>query len=109
MKYTSSLSNSVLEIKIEGDLLGAENSLDLVEEINTAINNQSLYAVMDMSGVRYMNSSGIGLLVTLFTKYKNKSGNFAIINPTEQVTKLLVMTKLNTLIKTVLKSEEVKN
>ena len=109
MKYTSFISDSILGIKIEGDLLGAENCLDMIEDINSAINTENLYAVMDMSGVRYMNSSGIGLLVTIYTKYKGKSGNFAIINPTEQVTKLLTMTKLNTLIKTVLKSEDVKN
>jgi len=109
MKYTSIIKDSILQIAVDGDLLGAENSIDLIEEINTALNNENIYAVLDMKNVRYMNSSGIGLLVTLYTKYKNKSGNFAIINPTEQVKKLLVMTKLDTLIKIVTNPEEVKN
>jgi anti-sigma B factor antagonist len=50
---------------------------------------------VDIAQVRYMNSTGIDVLITLLTKFRNKGGEIVIINPSEQVKKLLIITKLN--------------
>ena len=99
MKYNIREDNSNLIISIEGDLLGVNDTILLLDEINDKINQGKLKAVIDMSGVRYMNSSGIGILITIYTKFKNKGGNAVILNPTDQTLKLLSMTKLDTVIK----------
>lgn len=52
--------------------------------------------VVDLEQVRYMNSSGIGVLITLLTKIKNNKGKMVLVNPSEQIVKLLEITKLNT-------------
>jgi anti-sigma B factor antagonist len=42
-----------------------------------------------------MNSSGLGVLITVLTKLRNKGGEVVLLNPSEQVKKLLLITKLN--------------
>ena len=97
MNYTSEIKNQVLFLHLEGDLIGETNGLELMELVNDKINSNILNAAIDLSSVRYMNSSGIGVLITLLTKFRNKSGEVVLINPSEQIKKLLIITKLNSI------------
>ena len=50
--------------------------------------------------------SGIGVLITLLTKFRNKNGELFIIKPSGQVNKLLIMTKLQAIFNIVDSEEE---
>ncbi|MFN3403661.1 MAG: STAS domain-containing protein [Cytophagaceae bacterium] len=95
MKYISEVKNNILFIALQGDLIGENNGLELVDLVNDKLNESILYCSIDLSQVRYMNSSGIGVLITLLTKFRNKGGEVVLINPSEQIKKLLIITKLN--------------
>ncbi|MDF2456935.1 MAG: anti-anti-sigma regulatory factor [Cytophagaceae bacterium] len=97
MNYTSQIKDQILFLHLEGDLIGETNGLELMELVNDKINSNILHAAIDLSNVRYMNSSGIGVLITLLTKFRNKSGEVVLINPSEQIKKLLIITKLNSI------------
>jgi anti-sigma B factor antagonist len=95
MKYESKTIDKALVIKLQGDLIGEDNGIELVDHVNDKINDAIILCAIDLSEVRYMNSSGIGVLITLLTKFRNKGGEFVLINPSEQIKKLLIITKLN--------------
>ncbi|MDX2197044.1 MAG: STAS domain-containing protein [Cytophagales bacterium] len=99
MKFTEKTENNILQLTFHGDLLGIGDTLELMDLINEKINAGVLKSIINMKDVRYMNSSGIGILITIYTKFKNRNGEAVIINAAEQITKLLNMTKLNTVIK----------
>lgn len=99
MKYSGKIEKNILIVKFESDLLGATDNLELMDYINDAINQGVLKAVIDMSGVKYMNSSGIGVLITIYTKFKNRAGEAVVCSAGESIMKLLVMTKLDAVIK----------
>ncbi|WP_370089820.1 STAS domain-containing protein [Ekhidna sp.] len=94
MKYTQELSNGILKLNFSGDLIGENNGPEVVELANDAIADGITHCLLNISDVRYINSSGIGVLITLLTKFRNKNGELYIINPSEHVNKLLIMTKL---------------
>lgn len=94
MKYTKEIEGNIIHLNFDGDLIGENNGPELVELANEVINNGIVNCLLDISNVRYINSSGIGVLITLLTKFRNKSGELYLINPSENVNKLLVMTKL---------------
>ncbi|WP_375581026.1 STAS domain-containing protein [Marivirga tractuosa] len=95
MDYKKEVVDNILNLEISGDLIGENNEPGLVELLNDHINKGITKCIIDISGVRYMNSSGIGVLITILTKLRNKDGEVVLINPSEQVKKLLVITKLN--------------
>lgn len=99
MKYTNTIDKNTLFITFDGDLLGAGDNLDLMDNINDALNQGVKKAIINMSKVKYMNSSGIGVLITIYTKFKNRSGEAVVCNVAETIMKLLVMTKLDAVIK----------
>jgi anti-sigma B factor antagonist len=106
MKYNSKVSDNILVIQLQGDLIGEENGLELVDHINDKINQNVKLCAIDLSEVRYMNSSGIGVLITLLTKFRNKGGEVVLINPSEQIKKLLIITKLNAIFNIVTSEQE---
>jgi anti-sigma B factor antagonist len=97
MKYSNFIKDSILFIQLQGDLIGESNGLELVDMVNDKLNESVVLCAIDLAEVRYMNSSGIGVLITLLTKFRNKGGEVVLINPSEQIKKLLIITKLNSI------------
>lgn len=107
MTYTQEVSGSILKLNFSGDLIGENNGPELVELANEVLSNGTNYCLLDISDVRYINSSGIGVLITLLTKFRNKGGDLYLINPSEHVDKLLIMTKLQAIFNIADSEEEV--
>ncbi len=93
--YSHDLIDDLLVINFSGDLIGEQSGPELMDIINDRINQSVLFAAIDISDIRYINSSGIGVLITILTKFRNKGGEVILVNPSEHVKKLLVITKLN--------------
>ena len=107
MKYTQEVSEKFLRIKFSGDLIGENNGPELVELANNVLSKGIAYCLLDISNARYINSSGIGVLITLLTKFRNKNGDLYLINPSDHVNKLLIMTKLKAIFNVAASEEEV--
>ncbi|MBI3218102.1 MAG: STAS domain-containing protein [Cyclobacteriaceae bacterium] len=105
MNFSQEIKESVLTLRIAGDLIGEDSGTQLVGAVNDAVSHKVLTCIIDISELRYINSSGIGVLITILTKFRNKGGEVYLMNPSESVKKLLVITKLNAIFQ-VIKSED---
>ncbi|MGK7395261.1 MAG: STAS domain-containing protein [Candidatus Cyclobacteriaceae bacterium M3_2C_046] len=97
MKYKHEIKEDVVILHLEGDLIGENQGTEIIEMINDFLNEDIRLAAVDISQLRYINSSGIGVLITILTKFRNKEGEVVLIKPSEQVKKLLIITKLNSI------------
>lgn len=97
MNYTHEIINGVLILKLSGDLIGENHGPELISIVNDSINEDIIFCAIDIHEVRYINSSGIGVLITILTKFRNKGGEVVLIRPSESVEKLLIITKLNSI------------
>ncbi|MGF1637504.1 MAG: STAS domain-containing protein [Cyclobacteriaceae bacterium] len=97
MKYTHDIKEDILFLKFEGDLIGENHGSELVSVVNDHLNKNIVHCAIDISAVRYINSSGIGVLITMLTKFRNKGGEVVLIKPSKTVEKLLLITKLNSI------------
>lgn len=95
MTFNFKQDNDLMIIRFEGDLIGEENGPEIIENVNDTLSNNISKCAVDISEVRYINSSGIGVLITILTKFRNKGGEVVLVNPSDHVKKLLVITKLN--------------
>ena len=99
MTFKSYENQGVIVLQIEGNLIGEEVGAGLLDAANDAINNGLVQCAIDIEKVKYINSSGIGVLITLLTKFRNQEGEVIIVNPSEHVKKLLIITKLTAIFK----------
>lgn len=105
MKFNTHTKNDVVFFHLAGDLIGAQDSIEIFNEASDQIAEGRLKCIINISELRYINSSGIGILITLLTKFRNKGGEVCLLQPSENVQKLLIITKLNAIF-TIANSEE---
>ena len=97
MEYSHEIQNNVLVLKLSGDLIGENHGPELISIINDTINDDIIFCAIDIQNIRYINSSGIGVLITILTKFRNRGGEVVLVKPSESVQKLLIITKLNSI------------
>jgi anti-sigma B factor antagonist len=107
MTFAQEIRSNALILRISGDLIGEDNGALLVGAVNDAVSHKVLCCIVDISGLRYINSSGIGVLITILTKFRNKGGEVYLMKPSESVKKLLVITKLNAIFQVIQSEQEV--
>ena len=107
MNFAQEIKGGSLILRITGDLIGEDSGTQLVEAVNDAMSHKVLTCIIDISELRYINSSGIGVLITILTKFRNKGGEVYLMNPSESVKKLLMITKLNSIFQVVASEAEV--
>lgn len=99
MDYKHKIKDDVLELSFSGDLIGENHGAELIGIVSEALDSNAKFACIDISEVRYINSSGIGVLITILTKFRNKDGEVVLIKPSQHVQKLLIITKLTNIFK----------
>jgi anti-sigma B factor antagonist len=107
MIFEQEVKENALVLKLSGDLIGEDNGANILEKVNNALQDQIRVCIIDISRLRYINSSGIGVLITILTKFRNKGGEVYLMKPSETVQKLLVITKLNAIFHIIQNEDEV--
>jgi anti-sigma B factor antagonist len=80
------------------DLTGRLWILDLPlrDLMNGLLGEGKRYFVLNLAGVDYIDSSGLGQLISIWTSIRNKTGHLTVFNPTKRVQRLLDITRLDT-------------
>ncbi len=99
MKFTYKDKWPVHIIYFSGDLTSGDND-KLIEHVNNKIENGCFHYVLDLSDIKHINSIGIGLLIRILTKSRIVGGETVLINISKELSKLLLITKLDTVFKT---------
>ncbi|RAV99919.1 STAS domain-containing protein [Pseudochryseolinea flava] len=107
MNFSHEVKSGKLILKLSGDLIGEDNGASVIEIVSNQLQHGVLTCIVDISELRYINSSGIGVLITILTKFRNKGGEVYLMKPSESVQKLLVITKLNAIFQVVQSESEV--
>ncbi len=106
MEISHQINDDCLVLSLKGDLIGEQDGAQILEVVNDAQNAKVMVILISLEDVRYMNSSGLGVLITLLTKVKNKGGELALMSVSDQILKLLQITKLDAVFKIYKDQEE---
>ncbi|HEV2665796.1 MAG TPA: STAS domain-containing protein [Blastocatellia bacterium] len=86
----------VVILEMFGRITIGEGSKDLKDAVDKLLNSGRNKIVLNLGGVSYVDSSGIGELVSRYTTTKNAGGRLKLLNPTKKIKDLLMITKLLT-------------
>src|SRR6516164_1317598 len=96
MKATTRQVNSVSVVDLSGRITLGEGCSQLRELIRDLLSKGQKKILLNLGEVTYIDSSGIGELVSAFTTVKNAGGELKLLNLTKKVHDLLQITKLYT-------------
>ncbi len=94
--YKSKTQKKTTIYSLEGELIDRSQAIGMMEEIETAISKNSTKFLLDLESLKYMNSSGLNVIINILTKARKAGGDVAICCVNKKINELLVITKLNT-------------
>lgn len=96
MKISERTQDGVIIFSLEGKIMGGEPSTVLRGKINETLEAGHKKVVLDLGGVDWMNSIGLGLLVSVLNTVKGAGGQLRLAS-IDKIEKILMITKLVTI------------
>ena len=96
IKASTRLLDSVTIVDLSGRITLGEGSSTLRETVRDLISKGQKNILLNLGDVTYIDSSGIGELVSSFTSVNNQGGRLKLLNLQKKVHDLLQITKLYT-------------
>ena len=96
MKSNTRQVNGVTIVDLSGRITLGEGSVLLRDQVRDLLSRGNKKILLNLGEVNYIDSSGIGELVSAFTTVRNQGGELKLLNLTKKVHDLLQITKLYT-------------
>ena len=96
MKLSSQERDGVIILEPKGKILGGPDATLLKDQLQSLIEQGKTRVVIDLAEVDYMNSTGLGILISTLTSLRKANGELKLANVTEKIQSLLTITKLVT-------------
>ena len=94
MKANARHHGKVTVLDLSGKITIGDGDIKLREAVNALLDEGRKNILLNMSGISYMDSAGIGELVACYKRATEKGASLKLLNPTGKVQDLLVLTKL---------------
>jgi anti-sigma B factor antagonist len=96
MKVATRQVDGVTILDLSGRITLGEGSVTLRDAVHDVLAKGSKKILLNLENINYIDSSGIGELVSGFTSVRNSGGELKLLNLTKKVHDLLQITKLYT-------------
>jgi anti-sigma B factor antagonist len=96
MKASTRQVDGITIVDLSGRITLGEGSVVLRDNIRDIVGQGHKKILLNLGDVTYIDSSGIGELVSAFTTVRNQGGELKLLNLTKKVHDLLQITKLYT-------------
>jgi anti-sigma B factor antagonist len=87
-------------LDLSGKITIGEGSVQLREAVRGLLDSGKKEILLNLGDVSYVDSSGIGELVSSYTTCSNQGGHLKLLNLTKKIQDLLMITKLLTVFQT---------
>ena len=96
MKLSFHEKNGVMVLEPRGKIMGGPDATILHDKLHDLIAEKKLKVVVNLSDVDWMNSTGLGILISGLTTLRNNQGDLKLASVTDKIQSLLTITKLIT-------------
>ena len=97
LRIETQISGDVFIVRCDGRIVFGDEGAALRERIGNMLSG-SPRIVVNLNGVHYVDSGGLGILVGLPVSARNRGGELKLVSPSQRVSDLLRRTRLDTII-----------
>ena len=94
--FSTRQSDGITIVDLKGRITLGEGSVTLRDMVHNLLSKGQKRILLNLGDVNYIDSSGIGELVSAFTAAKKQDGEVKLLNLTKRIHDLLQVTKLYT-------------
>ncbi|MCK4633160.1 MAG: STAS domain-containing protein [candidate division Zixibacteria bacterium] len=94
MKLSSKEQAGIVILEPRGKIMGGPDASLLHDKLHECIDGNQNRIIIDLAQVDWMNSTGLGILISSYTTLRNNGGHLKLANVTDKIKSLLTITKL---------------
>lgn len=106
MKMKTHETYGAAVIEFHGNITGGNEAEEFHQLLHKLLDEGKKNIIIDLKETLFMNSSGLGMLISGYTTIKNGGGNLKLANTTDKINSLLVITKLTSVFESFSSIEE---
>ena len=100
MSVKEKFDGDVAIVSVSGNLMGGPETTAVHDKVREIVGKGHKKLVIDLGGVKWINSSGLGVLMGSMTTMKNAEGEMKLANVSDRIQSLFMITKLITIFET---------
>ncbi|HOJ03136.1 MAG TPA: STAS domain-containing protein [Bacteroidota bacterium] len=94
MNIKEEFRGDVVVLEMKGNLMGEPDTTELRDAVKHLVRDGFLKIVLDVGKLKWVNSSGLGALISALATVNNGGGDMRIANVTEKINSLFMITQL---------------
>ena len=96
MKIKERKRDGVAVLEMSGRLMGGPDSEAFDEVLKTLIHEGCRNVIVNMEKVRWVNSTGLGILISGYTTLKKSGGELKLLKVSDRIENIFIVSKLYT-------------
>jgi len=100
MKLRERVVDGIVVLELSGKIMGGPDATVINDKLHDLAESGRNKVVADLAKVNWMNSSGLGILISGLTTMRNAGGDLKLAAITDRIQSLLMITKLLTVFDT---------
>ena len=94
MKFSSRLVGDVTVYDLKGGLEGGPDTFAIKDDVKKELDQGRRKFLLNMDGVDYVSSTGVGIIVSVYSSIMSAGGSMKISNANTRVSRIMMITKL---------------
>ena len=95
MKIKRREVDGITVLDLSGEMYGGPDNMKLVEMITKLVEEKKLDLILNLSKVKWISSTGLGIMVSARSRYAKEGGVIKLMSPNDRVLGILQVTRLN--------------
>ncbi len=96
MKIRERRRDGIAILDMSGKLMGGPDAEAFNEVLRTLMHEGVLNFIVNMEKVKWVNSTGLGILISGYTTVKRAGGELKLLKVTERIENIFIVSKLST-------------
>jgi anti-sigma B factor antagonist len=97
MKLKREDNGEVTVLRMEGKLMGGPDADEFRKTLKDLLSTDRKKILVDMGKVSWVNSTGLGILISGYTTLQNSGGTLKLLHVNKRIDQIFMVTKLNTI------------
>ena len=94
MKFFPRMDGDVVILELKGGLEGGPSSYQIKDVVREQLEAGQRKFLINLDKVNYVNSTGIGIMASIYSSISNAGGQMKICNAKDKVSRVMMVTKL---------------
>ncbi len=86
---------TVVILDLHGKLMGGPDADSFRDTLRSLLDEGKKNVIVNLRGINWINSTGIGILITGYTTLRKHGGDLKLLNVSDRIQSILYVTKLN--------------